>query len=647
MRKGFKTKNEKQIFILSWLLFLGMTAASVCIILLMWASVERAENIEKLESARGQYESYINDFSNASDYMTQEIWSYATDGKLSHLFNYWREIHTDRNRDKAIQKLLHAGLTEQENTHVMRAKAYSDSLIQAELKSLRLLAAYNRVDESRLPADIRDAQIGEDQLYLTPPDKGRVARSYLFGGNYMESKQKIREMVESFREDLSYRLEYETENALQADRAANHIAAVVIALLLGMMAGMLWFYTSTMKRKNTELEQSFIRAEASSRSKSYFTSRMSHEMRTPLNAVLGYLRMGREAQEDGRQEEYLRKSELAARTLLSIVNDVLDLSAIENGKMSVSSIPFRITDLLGKLGIIYEGITKEKGITFRIEQEQLLQDEIFGDEMRMNQVLTNLMSNAIKFTPEGGTIVIRVSQSMAGQMVRTCYTVQDTGIGMSKEFLPHLYEPYEQENNIHQKFGGTGLGMSIVKNLVEMMGGTVAVESELGKGTTFTICMTNSVVPAEKSISAAQLAAAEQPVPDTKQSLKGLRVLIAEDNAMNMEIALHILRKAGIEATAACNGKLAAELYETGADYAFDAILMDIIMPEMGGYEATRRIRESMKPDAATIPIIAMSANAFASDMEQSRAAGMNAHLAKPVDVTKLYQTLQEYCHRK
>ena len=146
---------------------------------------------------------------------------------------------------------------------------------------------------------------------------------------------------------------------------------------------------------------------------------------------------------------------------------------------------------------------------------------------------------------------------------------------------------------------------------------------------------------------AAQLAAAEQPVPDTQQSLKGLRVLIAEDNAMNMEIALHILRKAGIEATAACNGKLAAELYETGADYAFDAILMDIIMPEMGGYEATRRIRESMKPDAATIPIIAMSANAFASDMEQSRAAGMNAHLAKPVDVTKLYQTLQEYCHRK
>jgi signal transduction histidine kinase len=652
MKKDAVFQTEKAISFFSLALIIAALFVLAGMIYILNATVQRAERLDRLEIQRSHAELAVQELVAASDYLTSEVRWYESTGQREHLVNFWHEVEETRSRDKAIEKLLHANLTEQEKTHVLRAKSYSDSLLASEAWSMRMLAEANGEEIDQLPRRIQKVELNPAEKALPAKAKKLQVHNYLYGQEYVRSKNLIQAMVSAFNVDLSKRLEYSVSAMLRANREANRYAVWSIASLMILMIALIFGYTRLVRQKNNQLEKALQEAEAASSAKSYFTSRMSHEIRTPLNAVLGYLHLAEQTETPARKSEHLAKCRIAAKNLLGIVNDVLDLSAIENGRMQLAQEPYSVHRLLQELQVVYASIAASKGVTLKVTTEGITRDWLLGDPMRLNQILNNLLSNALKFTPSGGTIEVKASQQDLGPSVRMTYVVSDTGIGMSKEFLPHIYDAYEQENaSIHQRFGGSGLGMSIVKNLVEFMHGTVTVASEKDKGTTFTIQLDSQV--------AAAPSASETEAADTKKSssagtpatvkskcLQGMQLLLAEDNAMNMEIAKAILKAAGAEVTGAFNGQEALNLFLNSAPGTFDAILMDIIMPELNGYETTRQIRSSAHPDGTTIPIIAMSANAFASDVQQSLAAGMNDHVPKPIDVKLLLKTLQRYYHK-
>ena len=655
MKKEADLKSEKMISLFSFGLIVVAVIVLTSMIYIFNVTVQRAERLDQLENQRSYCELAVQELLTASDDLTTEVRGYSADGQLRHLQNFWQEVDESRKRDKAIEKLLHSNLTEKERTHVLRAKSYSDGLIVHEAWSMRMLAEANGEALQNLPEQVQLVELSADDEKLSPAEKRVRAHAYLFGQDYTRSKSRIREMVNAFNVDLSKRLEYNTSSMLNANRQANRYALWSISLLMALMMALTYVYIRLVRQKNQQLKQALLEAEAASSAKSYFTSRMSHEIRTPLNAVLGYLHLAEQNEDSAQKTGFLVKCKIAATNLLGIVNDVLDLSAIENGRMQLAALPYSVTKLLQEMQIVYASIAASRGITLTVKQEKIVHEVVIGDRMRLNQILNNLMSNSLKFTPAGGTITLKGEQENLGDLVRMTYTVSDTGIGMNKDFLPHIYDAYEQEDvGIHQRYGGSGLGMSIVKSLVDFMQGTITVTSEKGQGSTFVVTIDS---PVADQAAVAGLEGSDASNPGRAEAcgrelvnakcLLGMKLLLAEDNAMNMEIAKAILKKAGAQVTGAANGRIALQMFTASAPGTFDAILMDIIMPELNGYETTKQIRSSRHPDAAAIPIIAMSANAFASDVKQSLAAGMNDHVAKPIVVKRLLQALLKYYHKE
>ena len=647
MKHGFTFKSKK--FTVSFSAVILITALLVLfgMGMLLKSSSERMEALDHLEGDRGYCERAITELEASSGYLTAEVWGYAVDGDVSHLQNYWQEVEVKRTRDTALEKLLHTNLTEEERTHMMRAKAYSDGLIYGEVWSMRMLAEGYGESERDMPQQVRRVVLSAREKALSREEKLHRGRSYLFGREYAERKNMIMDMVNAFNEDLTKRLDRETKAMRETNRAANRYAVAVVVLLLAFMGILLFSYVRLMRHKNRELELALAKAEAASTAKSYFTSRMSHEIRTPLNAVLGYLHIAEKSTDEADRADSLHKSRVAAANLLHIVNDVLDLSAIENGKMQLAREPYNVCQLMDDLQVVYASLAKQKGILFQAVA-QVEKEWLRGDAMRVNQILTNLLSNALKFTAAGGQVTLQVSQQLTAGC-RIFYRVEDTGIGMSEDFLEHIFDAYEQEDGtIHQRFGGTGLGTSIVKSLVDRMGGTIEVTSQKGKGSVFQVMLPGELLPAEEIEKADAMrrqarAAAGDGMPAEAAPLQGMHILLAEDNAMNTEIAQNVLESMGASVRCAQNGREAVEIFNSSVPGSLDVILMDIIMPEMDGYTATRNIRGSLHPDAARIPVVAMSANAFASDVRKSLESGMNAHLAKPIDVPVLRETLRNY----
>ena len=451
MRFFMTSKSEKSISVFSVLLIAIALAILLSMTFILKLVADRSEELDKLENDRGYAENCISELSNASDYLTTEVWTYATSGDMSHMLNYWREVESVRTRDKALEKLLHTHLTAEEKTHVMRAKAYSDNMIAGETWSMRMIAESYGVPEDQMPDQVRHTLLSPYEKSMAPAEKRNRAMAYLFGPEYAESKHMIRRMVIAFNGDLSKRLDQETSAMLEANRGANHYSVVVVILLMALMAILVVVYTRLMGNKNKELELAAAKAEAASNAKSYFTSRMSHEIRTPLNAVLGYLHIAEHAQDISTQSSSLAKCRIAALNLLHIVNDVLDLSTIENGKLELVHEVFSVSSLIQDWQIVYSALAADKHIDFQMDVSPLVRDSLMGDRMRTNQILTNLMSNALKFTPTDGSITVKVSQEIHGDNAVMTYSVADTGIGMSEEFLPHIFDAYEQENtSIHQ-----------------------------------------------------------------------------------------------------------------------------------------------------------------------------------------------------
>ena len=525
------------------------------------------------------------------------------------------------------------------------------------------------------------------------------------------------------------------------------------------------------------LKDALEAARSASAAKGHFLSRMSHEIRTPLNAVIGYMEIAKDSGDNPPKVMHcIENSDMAAKHLLDIINDVLDISSIESGRMKLAHDEFDLKDQLTTLSTIFFHQAKEKQVKFDVVLKGVTEEWVVGDRLRINQILMNLLSNAVKFTPAEGTITLTVAQvGMDEQKVYMKFSVSDTGIGMSEEYKQRLFQPFEQESaETAQKYGGTGLGLSITYNLIYMMGGSVEVISELNKGTTFDVslffgrssgshtapaiqqdyskvralivdddadtcaymksllkrckvkcdvvtngeaalqqikrrmdtdykydlCIMDWNMAGMDGIETARrmkeecseappiiIATAydvteiadeaeklgiqkviakplfqstmfdllvstygkyepEKPIEKNMESIRGLHVLLAEDNPMNLEIAVEILRKAGLVVDAVTDGRQALDRFLEQPAGTYDAILMDVQMPVMDGYQATGAIRKSAHEEAASIPIIAMTANAFAEDVNAALASGMNDHISKPIDYDKLYAVLNKFCKK-
>ena len=396
-------------------------------------------------------------------------------------------------------------------------------------------------------------------------------------------------------------------------------------------------YKKSLEQKNAALELAVQRETKANLAKREFLFNMSHDIRTPMNAIIGFTALAQTHIDDRDQvEDYLKKISVSSQHLLSLINDVLDMSRIENGKVTLETKPVHLPELVEDIGDAIQVGADKKHISFTVDTAGMKNEDVIADPLRLEQILINVLANAVKFTPDGGQISLRIVQkdTASADYADFEFHIKDNGIGMSEEFQKHIFEQFARERtSTVSKIQGTGLGMAITKSLVDMMGGRITVESELGKGSEFVVSLRFPIseTQAERKTPAAQTA-----------DLSGKRLLVVEDNALNLEIAVTVLREADFEVDTAENGRLAVEKVEAAAPDRYDLILMDIQMPEMDGYEATRRIRALPDKKKAAIPIVAMTANAFEEDQKNALNAGMNGHIAKPLDVQKLFQVLSE-----
>lgn len=385
------------------------------------------------------------------------------------------------------------------------------------------------------------------------------------------------------------------------------------------------------------LQDSLAAVRQSEQSKQSFFSNMSHDMRTPLNAIIGLSELiEKQAESPEKVREHIGKLRTSGRQLLELINDILDMSRMEQGHIELNFQEFDLRGCIQDCAEVarFQAEHEDKAFLLHVQLEQ---SKVVGDPLRVSQVLNNLLSNALKFTETGHTIELSAKQIEHQERAKYKIVVKDTGSGMSEAFLPRIFEPYERERRFGVKqVAGTGLGMSIVKSLVEQMNGQIHVESAQGIGSTFTLILPFDTVEETPS------SPVEQPAGATPTSLAGRSVLLAEDNSINMELATELLSMNGLLVTQAWNGREALERFAASAPGTFDVILMDMQMPEMDGCEATRQIRRLDRPDAKSIPIIAVTANAFAEDISATIKAGMDAHISKPIDFRILCQTMEQ-----
>lgn len=412
----------------------------------------------------------------------------------------------------------------------------------------------------------------------------------------------------------------------------------------GILTHVLYTYQVIDEEKKKELEQqeilrkAVIAADTANRAKSTFLLNMSHDIRTPLNGIIGLLKINMAHSDDEKlvYENY-EKMEKAANHLLSLTNDVLQMSKLEDDIEEFSSEVVCLLDVSYDTKAIIQGNALEKGISLKFFGESILEHQyVITSPVHLRQIFLNIYGNSIKFTNAGGEISTKL-ECIGEKDNRVTYrwTISDTGIGMSKEFLQHIFEPFAQEKSgARSVYQGTGLGMAIVKNLVDKMGGTISVASEVGKGSTFIIELPFEIASAPERFMNEET--------DKENNISGLNLMLVEDNELNAEIAEMLLTDEGAIITIVNDGQRAVELFNNHSEGTFDAILMDIMMPVMDGLTATKMIRALNRPDASTIPIIAMTANAFEEDVQKCLNAGMNAHLAKPLDIEKVKRTICE-----
>ena len=420
---------------------------------------------------------------------------------------------------------------------------------------------------------------------------------------------------------------------------------ILIIIFIGL--AVMIYVQDLVRQKHEASEREKIRAVEGSLAKSRFLFNMSHDIRTPMNAIIGYTKLAMDEGDTEKMHDHLKKIDLSSRHLLEIINDILEMSRIESGKLEIEFIPTDLNDMFEGMRDIFTEQMKEKDIDFSVHTSGIRHNLVWCDKRNLNRVLLNVISNAYKFTPEGGTVNVSLWEIGRDETEYATYEIriQDTGIGMSKEFAEKMFDAFERErSSTDSGIEGTGLGLAITKSIIDLMGGTIEVMTAPGAGTEIIVRL--KLKQASPEDMAGTQATPEETQPE-EVDFSGKRLLVVEDNMVNLEIARMILEQMGFVVETAENGKIAVDMVEDSEHGYYDAVLMDIQMPVMDGYTATKCIRALEDPILATIPIVAMTANAFAEDVRSSEEAGMQAHIAKPIDVNIMRNTLAEVLGRR
>ena len=422
------------------------------------------------------------------------------------------------------------------------------------------------------------------------------------------------------------------------------IMCIVISYVFSLLIATVFYLIFSKKHRErqyeAELEKSAEQAKNANEAKTRFLFNMSHDIRTPMNAIVGFSGLlEKNLQNEKKAKEYLGKIQSSSNLLLMIINQILEMARIESGTAVLQLKAEDIDALFHRVNTVFEADIRKKNLQYHANLD-VRHHYVVCDQTKLQEIMLNIISNAIKYTPEGHSIHVKVHEAVSENpsRIRYIFSCEDTGIGMSEEYLPHVYEEFSREHTTTEnKVPGTGLGLSIIKSMIELMGGSIQVESRQGIGTKFTVDLSFDIASKEEVYGSQNTIK-----PSAIHTIKGKRILLAEDNELNAEIVKTVLEDVGALITRVEDGQQAVELFEEKPAGTFDAILMDLMMPVMDGYTATKKIRSSERSDAKTIPIIAMTANAFQEDAEKCIAVGMNAHLAKPLDIEKVKTTI---CH--
>ena len=617
--------------------------AMVCIII---AACLGYKNFEDLFEATEQYnicDSAGTQMQEASDYLTDRARLFAMTGEVSYMEDYFTESKVTMRRNKALNTLeKYFGDTEA-YASLRESFAESIELMNTEYYSMRLVCEAKNISKAQWSVEVLETSLSAEDRELDAEAKMAKARDMLLDVSYHDMKEKIDSNAKACTNEILEPLGELSEHYKSLFRI---IYVLMIMSLVGLTAAICVLLNAkrTLEASRAELETAKRAAEESSAAKTRFLFNMSHDIRTPMNAILGFSGLLEKHRDD---DELFKRNLSGIKTsgeyLLDIINNVLDMARIENGRLEPNEEIMQPENINERVEAVFRSEFDKKHLDYHFECPSPLK-KIYGDIALISKAVLNIIGNSVKYTPEGGSITFALNESTLDE--NRCsldIVISDTGIGMSEEFTKHAFESFERERNSTESgIKGTGLGLGIVKGIVDCLGGEIAIESSPGNGTTIKISLPQRL--AEDAPSAGTDAAEEETrsCPAGIPDLSGKRILLAEDNDVNAEIAMDILEDTGAQVDRAEDGVICVEMLEKRPGDYYDLILMDVQMPNMNGYTATKVIRSLPDEKRAGIPIVAMTANAFAEDRRNAMDAGMNGHLAKPIDTEKLMATLAD-----
>lgn len=755
-------RHRKQLLASFPYLILAIMAVSICLMTVMLFSFHNITSvIKEFESTRQNAFDMVEQFETGSNTLSSNAKNYCETKDTSYFKNYFKELRTVRNRDTALQALYRLGLSTRDISRMQDAKIKSDNLANREIWAMELVSCSMGITEEQYPDGKYIVALTDEEKNLSSAEQYRLGYEYIMSAEYFAKKSELDGDVRGFSETLMQHYGNVTVNMTDIAAGNTTTAFAIVILMVLAMGGTLYLYNRLEKRNEVILIKAAETAEKANAAKSEFLANMSHDIRTPMNAIIGMTNMASQDLDKGelkKTENDLKIVKSSSQQLLSLINDVLDLSRIESGKMVLSHQPFALPDVIKDIYAIMTPMCTAKCQKIYLHVENTKHEFVYGDQVRCRQVLLNIVNNAYKYTPLGGTIDFTVNE-LPDSSTRSFFQfiVKDNGIGIEKEHLNRIFDAFTREvSSTVNEVEGTGLGLSIVKSVVDAMDGKVEVESDLGKGSVFTVtvpmelqseeealeefqilrgrqvlvledasaeescyCRTfmkigvecthvNDLAEAvrletehhycvavvdlaENGLEAVQtMRAAEESQPllfiaeqndesasdtaainagansvlekplgicllleeliritestqnsdSTIKTLSGKRLLIVDDVEINRFIVQMMVEKAGAETEMASGGQEAYDMFSASRPGYYDAVLMDVMMPHMSGYEATSLIRSLPRKDAETVPIIAITANAFEEDIRKSSEAGMNGHVSKPINEKDLRECL-------